>query len=116
MPDESDWAANAAMTDEEIEVAIASDPEEAERHKGWLQRGRVVRPRPRFFMCINNKGNEDRLTLLRIYKVVPDVEATDNMIKIVEDTGEAYWFTASCFVPVQLSIEAEKCFDVVTTV
>lgn len=30
LPDESDWEANAAMTDEEIEAAIASDPDAVE--------------------------------------------------------------------------------------
>src|SRR3954454_14804606 len=35
MRGQSDWEANAAMTDEEIEAAIASDPEEAEMHAGW---------------------------------------------------------------------------------
>jgi hypothetical protein len=114
LPDESDWAASAAMTDEEIEAAIASDPEEAERHEGWLKRGRVVRPQPRYVMCINNKGNEASLTLRRVYKVIPDENAEHRkMIKIVDDTGGEYWFSASCFVPVQLSLEAEKSFELV---
>ncbi len=43
LPDESDWEANAAMTDEKIEAAIASDPEEAEMHKGWMNRATAVR-------------------------------------------------------------------------
>lgn len=34
LPDESDWEANAAMTDEEIEAAIASDPDETARTEG----------------------------------------------------------------------------------
>jgi hypothetical protein len=114
LPDESDWAASAAMTDEEIEAAIASDPEEAERHEGWLQRARVVRPQPRYAMCINNKGSEATLTLLRVYKIVSHENAEHpKMMKIVDDTGGESWFSVTCFVPVQLSLEAEKSFELV---
>lgn len=114
MADESDWAAADAMTDEEIEAAIASDPEEAEMHQGWMQRATVVRAKPRFVMCIANanKDNKVRLTLRRVYKVIPDEEAAARqMIRVVDDTGEAYLFPASSFVPVQLSVEAELNFD-----
>lgn len=43
MPSESDWAAADAMTDEEIDAAIASDPEEAAMHEGWMEHLRMVR-------------------------------------------------------------------------
>ncbi len=36
LPDESNWAANAAMTDEEIDAAIASDPDEAGLGDEWM--------------------------------------------------------------------------------
>lgn len=45
LPDESDWEANAAMTDEEIEAAIAADPDENQRRPDWLKRARVVQKR-----------------------------------------------------------------------
>jgi hypothetical protein len=41
-PDQSDWARNAAMTDEEIEAAIASDPDEANLDDDWMEQGTVV--------------------------------------------------------------------------
>ena len=113
LPDESDWAAADAMTDEEIEAAIASDPEEAEMHAGWMQRARVVRPQARFVMCVVNKGNEAGLTLLRVYKVIPAQNADERgWLRVMDDTGVDHLYPANQFVPVQLSEAAEHSFDV----
>ena len=43
LPDQSDWARNAAMTDEEIDAAIASDPDEADLDDNWIKHGIVVK-------------------------------------------------------------------------
>ena len=68
----------------------------------------------KYVMCIANGGNEVSLTLRRVYKVIPDDgAAARKMIRLVDDTDEAYWFPASCFVPVQLSEEAEQSFELV---
>jgi hypothetical protein len=51
--------------------------------------------------------NHDHFT----YKVIPNENAkARKMIKLMDDTGGEYWFSASCFVPVELSIEAERDF------
>lgn len=42
LPSESDWARSAAMTDEEIEAAIASDPDEAGLGDEWMEHGTVT--------------------------------------------------------------------------
>ena len=97
LPDESDWAGSAAMTEDEIRAAIASDPEEAALGDDWMKRGTVVRRKARFVMCINNQGNGASLTLRRVYKVIPDEKGEKRqMIRIVDDTGEDYLFSASC--------------------
>lgn len=68
----------------------------------------------KYVMCIANGGNEASLTLRRVYKVIPDKDAeARKMIKIVDDTDEAYWFSASCFVPVELPEESEQSFELV---
>jgi hypothetical protein len=65
-------------------------------------------------MCIANGGYEVSLTLRRVYKVIPNEKAEKRkMVQIVDDTGEAYWFSASGFVPVELSEEAESSFELV---
>jgi uncharacterized protein (DUF4415 family) len=44
MPDESDWARAAAMTDEEIAAAVASDPDEAGLDEEWMKNAIVTHP------------------------------------------------------------------------
>ncbi len=113
MPDESDWEANAAMTDEEIEAAIASDPEEAAMHEGWLERAKARRHKARFVMCINNKGYKRNLTIHKVYRMIADAEADRlKMVRIVDDSGEEGLHPLSRFVLVQLSVEAERTFEV----
>ena len=68
----------------------------------------------KYMMCIANDGNLISLTLRRVYKVIPDEKAEKRkMIRIVDDTGGEYLFSASCFVPVQLLEEAEQSFELV---
>lgn len=65
-----------------------------------------------YMMCIANGGNAASLTLRRVYKIIPDEKAEKRqMIRIVDDTGEDYAFSSSCFVPVQIPQEAEPSFD-----
>lgn len=110
----TDWDAVANLTDEEIEASIASDPEESMLHDRLMKRAAVIRNKPRYIMCINNKGNEASLTLKRVYKVIPDEKAARRkMIKLIDDTGGEYLFPASCFVSVVLSVEAEHDFELV---
>lgn len=69
----------------------------------------------KYVMCIVNGGNEASLTLRRVYKVIPDEKAERRkMIKLIDDTGGEYWFSASGFVPVQFPVEAEQSFELVT--
>jgi hypothetical protein len=66
----------------------------------------------RYMMCVANEGNEVSLTLRRVYKVIPDEKGEKRkMIRIVDDTGEDYLFSASAFVPVQIPEEAEHNFE-----
>ena len=68
----------------------------------------------KFVMCIANGGNEASLTLRRVYKVIPDEKAERRkMVKIADDTNGEYWFSASGFVPVELSEEGARSFELV---
>lgn len=65
-----------------------------------------------YVMCIANGGNEASLTLRRVYKLIPNEDAAArNMIQIVDDTEDTYWFPASAFVPVQIPEEAIASFE-----
>lgn len=66
----------------------------------------------KFVMCINNKDYEDDLTLHKVYKVISDAkEEEGGWIRIVDETGEDYLYSATHFVPVQIPEEAEHSFD-----
>ena len=41
-PSRSNWAWNAAMTDAEIQAAVASDPDECDLGTNWMDRAKVV--------------------------------------------------------------------------
>ena len=66
----------------------------------------------KFVMCINNKEYEDDLALHKVYKVISSAtEEQGGWIRIVDETGEDYLYSAKHFVPVQIPVEAEPSFD-----
>jgi hypothetical protein len=66
----------------------------------------------KFVMCINNKNYEDDLTLHKVYKVISsDKEEAGGWVRIVDESGEDYLYSALHFVPVQLPEEAAQSFD-----
>jgi hypothetical protein len=68
----------------------------------------------KFVMCINNKGYERDLMLHKVYKVVSsEKEEQDGWVRIVDETGEDYLYSAKHFAPVELSAPAQHSFDMV---
>ena len=62
----------------------------------------------RFAVCINNVGYAASLELRKLYEVVEDVEAErDEMIRVIDESGEDYLYGASRFVlaPLPASVE-----------
>lgn len=63
-------------------------------------------------MCINNEEYPLKLTVHKIYKVIPGVDDEEvDTISIVDDSGEDYLYSVSCFVPVQLTEEGKHSFN-----
>jgi hypothetical protein len=51
-----------------------------------------------FAVCLKNTGNEASLVLGKIYRVLPDVRAAkDDLVQIVDESGEDYLFHKSQF-------------------
>lgn len=51
-----------------------------------------------FAVCLDNAGAEASLILGKIYVVLPDTKAAkDDLIRIVDESGEDYLFSASQF-------------------
>ena len=51
-----------------------------------------------FAVCLGNTGNEASLILGKVYAVVPDAKAAkDDLIRIVDESGEDYLFSRTQF-------------------
>lgn len=54
-----------------------------------------------FVLCLDNQGNEASLILGKVYATLPDPSAArDNLVRVIDDSGEDYLFDRSQFVPV----------------
>lgn len=57
----------------------------------------------RFAVCINNRGYPASLELHKIYRVLPDDDAAeDGDIRVIDESGEDYLYSADRFVEVDL--------------
>jgi hypothetical protein len=54
---------------------------------------------PRFAVCINNSGYAASLELRKLYEIVDDAAAEkDDMIRVIDESGEDYLYGAARFV------------------
>jgi hypothetical protein len=55
-----------------------------------------------FALCLNNSGNEASLVLGKVYQIIPDARAAkDDLVRIIDDSGEDYLFSRSQFAFVE---------------
>ena len=55
-----------------------------------------------FALCLENTGNEASLILGKVYRVVPDTRAAkDDLVRIIDESGEDYLFARSQFAFVE---------------
>lgn len=55
-----------------------------------------------FALCLDNAGNEASLILGKVYAIVPDARAAkDDLIRIIDESGEDYLFARSQFEVVE---------------
>ena len=51
-----------------------------------------------FALCLENAGNEASLILGKVYRIVPDAGAAkDDLVRIIDESGEDYLFARSQF-------------------
>jgi len=51
-----------------------------------------------FALCLDNTGNEASLILGKVYRIVPDARAAkDDLVRIVDESGEDYLFVKAQF-------------------
>lgn len=62
-----------------------------------------------FALCLDNTGNEASLILGKVYRIVPDARAAeDDLVRIVDESGEAYLFDRAQFALVDFPLAVRK--------
>ncbi|MGB3299383.1 MAG: hypothetical protein WBA76_14025 [Phormidesmis sp.] len=60
-------------------------------------------PLNQFAVCLNNEGYAASLEVGKIYRVIDDKEAIEmGLIRIIDESGEDYAFSASRFYPISV--------------
>ena len=56
-----------------------------------------------FIICVNNRGYEASLELWKVYRAVRDDHAKEQeLVRVIDESGEDYLFPSNYFVPVAL--------------
>ncbi len=56
-----------------------------------------------FAVCVDNSGYPASLELYKIYRVLPDDEAAaDGDLRVFDESGEDYLYSADRFIPIEL--------------
>lgn len=63
----------------------------------------------RFSVCIKNDGYPASLELHKLYRIVPDDSAArDGDIRVIDESGENYLYSASYFLEIDLPKTAKE--------
>ncbi|HNQ93109.1 MAG TPA: hypothetical protein PKK96_15855 [Anaerolineales bacterium] len=66
-----------------------------------------------FVLCIDNTDYEASLITRKVYEVIPDEQAEkDDLIRVIDESGEDYLYHTSHFVFIHLPVEVEKALTV----
>lgn len=70
----------------------------------------AVKPsRKKFALCIKNTDHEASLILGKVYRLIPDrAAAKDDLIRVVDESGEDYLHDKRCFVLVEFPRSVER--------
>ena len=68
-----------------------------------------MKDKPQFAICVKNADYPASLQLWKVYRVLPDEKgARHQMIRVIDESGEDYLFSANYFVPVELPKAVES--------
>jgi hypothetical protein len=69
---------------------------------------KAARQSPHFVVCLNNEGYQASLEVGKLYRSIPDQEASAHgLIRVIDESGEDYAFSADRFHPVDLPATVE---------
>ncbi len=62
-----------------------------------------------YALCVDNDGCPASLEVLKLYEVIPDEDAErENLIRVIDESGEDYMYEASSFKRLVLPPEIEQ--------
>lgn len=62
-----------------------------------------------FAICIENEGYPASLELWKVYRILPDEKAASHqLIRVIDESGEDYLYSAGWFAPIKLPRSVEK--------
>jgi hypothetical protein len=62
-----------------------------------------------FAICIQNEGYLASLELWKVYRMLPDRRAArDQLVRIIDESGEDYFYDQGWFIPIKLPPAAKK--------
>jgi hypothetical protein len=65
--------------------------------------------KPKFLLCVHNKGYEASLEPRKLYENLPDKEAErHNQLRIVDESGEDYLYPSEFFAPIRLPMKTRN--------
>ena len=68
--------------------------------------------RAEFVICVRNDNYAASLELRKVYRALPDPEASSHkMLRVIDESGEDYLYPHDCFVAVELPRDAEAIFS-----
>jgi hypothetical protein len=71
-------------------------------------------PKRQFAVCVDNTDHEASLIVRKIYEVLPDEEAAkDELLRVVDESGEDYLYHLSQFILVEFPAEVERALTTV---
>ena len=66
----------------------------------------------KYAMCIDNSDYPESLEMHKVYRVLRDDEAQSHgLIRVIDESGEDYLFSAQTFVRVKLPVAAKKSME-----
>ncbi len=70
---------------------------------------KLKQPTKHFALCIENEDYEASLILGKVYRILPDARAAkDDLVRIVDESGEDYLYDKSNFVFVDFPVAVTK--------
>ena len=74
-----------------------------------MAKKRIKKAAPRFAVCIDNSKYPVSLELHKIYCVLPDDDAArDGDLRIIDESGEDYLYSADRFMAIEISKPLER--------